>query len=312
MRKVYSVNKKLRTPIQWFGGKGQMKSRITPLLEHIPHQRYCEPFGGGASILLSKDPVELETYNDLDSGLYNFFTVLADPETFEQFYRRVALLPYSRELYNDCRATWRDEIDKVKRTVKWYVVARMSFSGKFGASLSTATSETTTGRAKTVTDWLSIIKLLPEIHARLQRVQIENADALTVLTRYDTPETLFYCDPPYVMSTRKAGGYAHEMTDADHAALIERLKQVDGFVVLSGYDNPLYDALGWQKLSWQTMSNAAGRTRNSGLQGKGNVTAKQQRTETLWFNPRAWAFIEGDIPKWATENGSAETAPREK
>lgn len=81
-------NKKLRSPIKWLVGKGNMQKKIVPLLEAIPHRRYVEPFGGGASILLRKAPVELETYNDLDSGLYEFFTVIADPALFRRFYRR--------------------------------------------------------------------------------------------------------------------------------------------------------------------------------------------------------------------------------
>jgi DNA adenine methylase len=91
----------MRSPIGWFGGKGNMRGRILPTFP--PHKRYVEPFGGGASLLLAKEPVELEVYNDLDHALYEFFTTLADPGEFERFYRRVALLPYSRELYNECQ-----------------------------------------------------------------------------------------------------------------------------------------------------------------------------------------------------------------
>ncbi|MCS7226943.1 MAG: DNA adenine methylase, partial [Gloeomargarita sp. SKYB31] len=70
-----------------------MVAKLLPLVEAWPHRRYCEPFGGGASVLLAKQPVEVETYNDLDGALVEFFKTLADPDRFEQFYRRVALLP---------------------------------------------------------------------------------------------------------------------------------------------------------------------------------------------------------------------------
>jgi len=103
-------------PIKWFGGKGQMQRKILPLLPRC--KRYCEPFGGGASILLARDPVEVETYNDLNEALVDFFRVLADPELFEAFHRRVAPLPYSRAIYNECRKTWRDEPDRIKRAAK--------------------------------------------------------------------------------------------------------------------------------------------------------------------------------------------------
>lgn len=96
---------RLRSPIFWFGGKGNMVAKILPMLTAIPHTRYVEPFGGGASILMAKPPVDVETYNDLDSALYDFFTVLADPDLFPQFVRRVKLLPCSRQLYDHARAT---------------------------------------------------------------------------------------------------------------------------------------------------------------------------------------------------------------
>jgi len=116
------------------------------------------------------------------------------------------------------------------------------------------------------------------------RVQIEHADALKVIETYDTPETFFYLDPPYMAATRKDGGYKHELTDTDHAALVDRLKAVRGKVLLSGYPNALYDGLGWKRTDWQTACYAAGRTRGSGLLGTGSAMAKQPRTECVWAN----------------------------
>ena len=66
--------------------------------------------------------------------------------------------------------------------------------------------------------------------------------------------------------------------------------QYDGAVVLSGYNSPLYAPLaaaGWDKIEVEVVCSAAGRTRASGLQGKGNVKAKQRRVECIWRNPEA-------------------------
>ena len=100
---------------------------------------------------------------------------------------------------------------------------------------------------------------------------------------YDTPQTFFYCDPPYVPSTRRAGVYKHELTDEDHQELVELLKQIQGRVMLSGYPNELYDSLGWRRIEWEVNCHAAGRTRVSGLQGAGSA-AGQKRTECVWMN----------------------------
>lgn len=282
-----------RGPIRWMGGKGQYVPRILPLFP--AHRIYCEPFGGGASLLIAKDPAPVEVYNDLDAGLHTFFSVLADPVLFEAFRRRVAGLPYSRRLYYQCLAEWSHLADPVERAAAWFVVARQSFGGRFGSSWGYAVDATTAGRgmAMTCAGWLAGIERLPEIHARLQRVQIENQAAARVIAAFDTPDTLFYLDPPYVADTRAAGSYAHEMTDADHGALIDQILGLAGMVLISGYDHPIYhalDAAGWDRTEWDAVASMTGRTRAIG-KGRGVLKANQARRECLWRNPAAVAAV---------------------
>lgn len=265
-----------------------MTATLMPIVEGVRHDYYCEPFGGGASVLLAKRPVSVETYNDLDNGLYDFFMVLSDPELFAQFYRRVEALPYSRQLFNDARECWQNETDKIKRVVYWYVVARQSFGGDFGNSWGMAVGSSTRGMAATNSKWLSVIDQLPDIHARLQRVQIENKPAIECMQQYDSVDTLFYCDPPYIHDTRSAGGYTHEMTNEQHEELVECLLSVKGAVVLSGYNHPIYSAFdryGWKRLDFETVSYAAGKTRHTGIQGAGSGLKMQARTESVWVKP---------------------------
>lgn len=277
-----------RSLIRWFGGKGNQLKRILPVLEGIPHRYYCEPFGGGASVLLNKRPVEIETYNDLDEALYDFFRVMADPDLFSRFYARVRYLPYSRKFYNEYRAHWHEEVDLIKRVTMWFLVARQSFSGSFGASWSSAVTAVGRDMASTTSKWRSVLAALPAFHERLTRVQIECADWRVILERYDTPDTLFYLDPPYVHSTRRDDRYAHEMTDADHADLVQALLRLRGKAVLSGYPNEIYKPLedaGWERREWQTACYAAARTRATGIQGNGASLRMQPRTECLWISP---------------------------
>ena len=278
----------VRSPILWFGGKGLMTAKIVPILEQIPHRYYCEPFGGGMSILLAKRPKPVETYNDLNFALCDFFSVLADPDLFSQFYRRVEALPYSRQFYNEYRVTWQNEQDRIVRVAKWFLVARQSFSGLFGCSWSSAVTGSGRGMAMTCARWLSCIEMLPQIHRRLQRVQIENVDFRTILDRYDTKDTLFYLDPPYVTETRRGGKYEYEMTAQDYQDLIALLLILKGKAVLSGYVHETYQPLeqaGWTRTDWFTSCFATGRTRNSNLQGKGAASKHQVRVESLWISP---------------------------
>ena len=289
VRKAAKKRRRPRSPIPWFGGKGRMVANLLPLLP--PCLRYVEPFGGGASILFAREPAELEVYNDLDEGLVNFFRVIADRETFGRFYRRVALLPYSRAIYDQCRREWASQTDPIPRAAMWYVVARQSFSGRFAASWGTTVTASSRGRAESVANWQSALDALPLVHARLSRVQIEQADWRRVLDRYDTPETLFYCDPPYPHASRdKSTRYAHELTDADHEDLVEKLLAVVGMVCLSSYPGGAYRRLGeagWHRTQWRTACYAAGRTRATGIQGAGSALRMQPRTEVLWRNPAA-------------------------
>ena len=126
--------------------------------------------------------------------------------------------------------------------------------------------------AGAVSRWLGSVDGLSEIAQRLQRVQIENAPALEVIQRYDTPETFFYVDPPYVHSARgDSSAYRFEMTDQEHCVLAECLNRINGRAVVSGYRTELYDNLfeGWYRVDADTrMSNSA----------------KSPRQESAWLN----------------------------
>ncbi len=126
--------------------------------------------------------------------------------------------------------------------------------------------------AGAVSRWLGSVEDLPEIAQRLLRVQIECAPATEVIKRYDSPETLFYCDPPYPHASRTdSNAYAHEMTDADHEVLSEVLHNAKGKVALSSYHCDLTDAL---YSDWQYVE----------APEKLIHSVKAPRTEVLWVN----------------------------
>ncbi len=125
--------------------------------------------------------------------------------------------------------------------------------------------------------WWNAIDGLPEVHERLKRVVILNDDALNVIRKQDGPNTLHYCDPPYLPSTRVSPDiYEFEMTEDDHVNLLSLLNSVSGKVILSGYGSGLYDSIllepQWRRLD-REMPNHSG----------GGET-KQRRTESLWLN----------------------------
>jgi len=256
----------------YYGGKFSHLDFIIPLLPN-DCTHYCEPFGGSAAVLINRQPAPVETYNDLDSEVANFFTCLRD--SGEDLIRRIALTPFSREEL--VKAHSAESIDdKVERARRFFVRARQtrtglaqtSSEGRWAHCILTSRA----GMAGAVSRWLGSVEGLAEIVQRLQRVQIENAPAAEVIRRYDSPSTLFYCDPPYPHEARgDSNAYGFEMSDADHEKLSAVLHETEGTVAVSGYSCKLMDRLygDWARID------ALPHLCNS---------SKTERTESLWVN----------------------------
>lgn len=126
--------------------------------------------------------------------------------------------------------------------------------------------------AGAVSRWLGSVQGLEYIATRLLRVQIESRTALDVIARYDSSETLFYCDPPYVHESRgDSNAYAYEMTDDEHCELAEVLHSAKGRVAISGYHG---DLMGDLYINWNVHE---GETKKA-------LSVKSNRTEVLWTN----------------------------
>ena len=270
----------MKSPITWFGGKGLL---LKELLPRIPeHLSYVEVFGGGAHLLFAKprSVSQIETYNDLDEHLVEFFRAIQNDIEREILIDRWQNMPYSRAEYDRCRQSWRAETDRLERIYQWFILARQSFAARFSASWGFSIRQ----HSGAIT-YKNIVNQLYAVGDRIKDWQIDNKDWSEMLDTYDSPDTFFYLDPPYVTSTRKSSsGYAHEMSDDDHQRLIERIQTLKGKVMLSGYNNPLYEGLPWRRADIPVTLSSAGRTRTSNLQGVGAVKKHQTRIESIWCN----------------------------
>ena len=153
---------------------------------------------------------------------------------------------------------------------------RQSFAGQ-GKSWSFTKARARGGMAGDVNAWWTAIEGLPATIDRLRRVQILCQSAFDAIPRFDHPDALIYCDPPYVHSTRGKGArrvYHTEMEDGDHTRLAALLCQCKGAVVLSGYNSTMYQYLyaGWRKVVFDIANHAA----------KGKNKARER--ECLWMN----------------------------
>lgn len=256
----------------WYGGKYSHLDWLLPLLPKTKH--FCEPFGGSAAVLINREPSPIETYNDIDGEVVNFFRVLRDQR--DALIQAIALTPFSREEFEKALTEPTEGLSDLERARRFYIRARQvrtglaqkASPGRWAYCRLTSRA----GMAGAVSRWLGAIEDLPLIAQRLLRVQIEHDDAIRIIKRYDSPETLFYCDPPYPHASRgDRNAYGYEMTDDEHRELAEVLHAVKGKVAISGYHCDLMDEL---YSDWRSIE----------APPKNAHSIKKERTEVLWIN----------------------------
>lgn len=266
---------KISPPLKYPGGKNYLAARLVALMP--PHTHYVEPFGGGLAVLWAKDPHGVsEVVNDRDSKLINLWRVLRDEEDFERFRRQIEAMPFAREEWEDAANSPDPRTDPVGAAVAIFVRIRQSLAGRRDSFAPLSRTRTRRNMNEQCSAWLTAVEGLPEVHNRLRRVVIENMDAVDLIRREDAPGTLFYCDPPYVHSTRSDKNMypGFEMLDEQHRGLLSALRECQGRVMLSGYPSDLYANIlhGWKVHTFDLPNNAAA----------GSV--KRRMTETVWCN----------------------------
>lgn len=291
--------------ISYYGGKQRMAPKIVPLLPR--HTVYVEPFAGGAAILFAKPwpPASnnnhyREVVNDLDQELANLYRVIRTPGLRESFIERLQLTPYARIEYRAAvamRSTgsrrpaeepafdYYEGLDPaVARAVGYYINIQCSFANKINGGWGTGVWGSNPGAI-----WANKIARLPEYLERMAGVHVECDDAMSVIKRWDSPQTLFYCDPPYP-DTRQGyhdctgrGGYTQE----DFGALVSCLSECQGSFVLSNYDQPGVPD-DWERFEFAARSSAQGNGRGTKTASEGFDRTKEStrpntaRTEVVW------------------------------
>lgn len=279
-----------RPVLRYHGGKYRLAKWV--ISQFPPHRIYVEPFGGAASILMRKERVYAEVYNDLDSEVVNVFLVMRNPRTAARLTQVLQLTPFARDEFVEAyEERSPDPVENARRTI---IKSFMGFgSGAihdvFPRGMRTKAStwktwcpptgfRSNSSRSGTTAakDWSNYPPVVQAFCERLQGVVIENRPALEVIAQHDRDDTLFYLDPPYLDSTRNTRRtqgkvYAHEMAEADHVALAGVLHAIKGLAVVSGYPSALYDGLyeGWTRVEREALADGA-----------------KKRTEVLWLSPR--------------------------
>lgn len=259
-----------RPLVRYHGGKWMLAPWI---ISHFPkHRIYTETFGGGASVLLRKPRCYSEVYSEKDGEMVNLFKVVRDHG--DALRKALELTPFARVEFKQSYEPAGEPVEQARRTLV------RSFMGFGSASASGANTgfRASSNRSGTTPahDWANYPECVPAIIDRLRGVVIENREACEVMAQHDTPETLHYVDPPYVLETRSMKnpyckkGYRFEMTDAQHRELAAFLHGLKGIVVLSGYPCDLYDKelfAKWHRVERPALADGA-----------------RKRVEVLWIN----------------------------
>ena len=265
-----------KPPIAWIGGKYYLSKWV---IEQMPvHRVYIEPFGGMANVLLKKHPSEVEYFNDLDGRITNFFQVIRNSSTFEEFQRLCELTPYSREEFkNVCESE--EPTNPVERA-HWFFVRCRQARGGMGSGNLTKNAWATSTRTRRempepVSKYLSAVDGLIKVADRFRCVMIEQLPAIELIRKYDSSDALFYCDPPYPRSTLSGKNkplYGCDMSDLEHECLLSTLKLCKGKVLISSYDSRLYRE---QLSNWNCV------VKSTHVQFS---NSSQNRIEHLWKN----------------------------
>lgn len=254
----------MKALMKYPGSKWSLADWIISLMP--PHHSYLEPFAGSLAVLLNKPRSPIETVNDLDGNVVNLFKWIRDDP--ERLAHAVYWTPYARQVYDEAyQAT---PADSLQQAVRFYVRLNQgqgyrTNGGRVGWKNDVQGRE----KAYAVIDWCNLPDKIIQAAERLRGVQIECQPAVELIKRFNSPKVLVYADPPYVLSTRHGKRYRCEMDDEAHVELAETLKAHPGPVILSGYDNEIYNSMlqGWHKISRTVRGQNA-----------------KERIEVLWLN----------------------------
>jgi DNA adenine methylase len=236
------------------------------IIEQMPkHHVYLEPYFGSGAVLFNKEPSKIETINDINDDIINFFKVCREHPN--ELATLINLTPWAKEEYNNSYIINNTDSD-IEKARKFMVRCWQAFSTRTGYK--TGWRHSAQGQCSSMPElWNKLPDRIFQVADRLKHVQIEHMDAIQLIKRYNAENVLIYCDPPYITSTRQEIIYQNEMSNEDHENLLDALLLHKGKVILSGYDNELYNT----KLKEWRIIHKSTSVENGGI-----------REEVLWIN----------------------------
>lgn len=234
----------MKTPITYYGGKQKLAPLIIELIP--PHTLYAEPFCGGAAVFFAKKPSPVELLNDMNGELINFYRIIKN--RFDELIVEINDTLHSRKLHRHAWAIYSNPelFDPVKRAWAIWVLSSQGFSGKLDNVWGYDIKADSTSRKI----YFNKTEFTEIYNRRLEKVQLENADALYIIRSRDSKESFFYCDPPYFNSNM---GHYKGYTKKNFEDLLQLLSTIQGKFLLSSYPSKLLEEY-TKKNNWFTQS----------------------------------------------------------
>ena len=273
--------------ISWYGGKGGNAQRelinfITDYINNSDEKIFVDVFGGSGVVTLNIENKD-KKYNDINKNLVNFFKVLNDPILSLELKGILCKTLYCQNVYEDAVENLKNknykEEKSLEKAVDFYIATNQSVNSigaikKTGFKFSKGIIRNNMGQA--VSAWITNINVnLPKVIDKFRKVEVYNCDFSEIIDKFDSENTIFYLDPPYVINTRKNKKvYEYELDDERHNELIEKLLKIKGKAILSGYDSDIYKKLetnGWNRKEFIIKSTS------------GHAESKNTRKEIVWY-----------------------------
>ena len=236
----------------YIGGKTRLSDWVVSYLP--PHTTYVEPFGGSGAVLLNKPRSKVEVFNDADSDVVTFFRVAR--ERRDELAEWCRYTPFSEQLHDE----WADQFfagerpdNELEHAGRWLFLRYSQYAGKVsrksGFKRESPDDEKGSRNAR---NWLNASERIGQVAERFRGVSVVNEDYGAILDRYDSSDTVFYVDPPYVGKENLYDEYA------DHAALEEQLQDIEGHAIVSYTEKPAGCYDGWRVVERVVRHSAAG------------------------------------------------------
>lgn len=226
----FSPVRPIKPAAPYIGGKRNLARRLVELIETVPHRTYAEVFMGMGGVFFRRRRRPLaEVINDLSKDVWTLYRVLQ--EHYGYFRQELDFRLTSRTEFERLVTVDPETLTDLQRAARFLYLQRTAFGGKV-VGRNFGVSPGRPGRFDTT----RLGPLLEDIHERLAGVVVERLAWSDFLARYDTPETLFYLDPPYFGSE---GDYGRDLFGRDQfEAMAGALKGLRGRFILSLNDHP--------------------------------------------------------------------------